>query len=514
VARARRGLKELAQFNRNQLNTTERVSAAMLEWHLRDEVEGEAFADFDFVFNQEHGLQVGLVEFLTQIHPIRNRRDIENYLARLTITGQRFDEGIVMARDAARRGFLMPRFITQSAIGQFDRLIAPEPAHNELVASLEERAAKLEGLTPHERAAYVARAQKIVNTKVLPAFKRARDLLRAQLPHTNDDAGIWRLPGGARAYAFAMRRYTTTDITPEEVHALGLKEVARIEAEMDALLRPLGYTNGSVQDRYAQLDASLQPPAEPDPRPALLKRYEDILRDAEQRAQNLFDLKPAAPIVVKREPAFSEQTASAHYASPAKDGSRPGVFWAVIPGPTYEMAEARTLAYHEGVPGHHFQIALQQELTSLPRFRRDLVFGFISAHGEGWALYAERLAAESGWYDDDPAGHLGQLSDELFRARRLVVDTGLHVKHWTKQQSIDYGMPESEVERYIVWPGQACSYKVGQLKIIALRAKAQQALGDKFSIKAFHNIVLRTGGVPLAVLEGVVEEDIDAAAAQ
>jgi uncharacterized protein (DUF885 family) len=165
----------------------------------------------------------------------------------------------------------------------------------------------------------------------------------------------------------------------------------------------------------------------------------------------------------------------------------------------------RTLVYHEGVPGHHFQIALQQEMEGLPRFRRDGVFGFISSHGEGWALYAEHLAAESGWYEGDPKGHLGQLNDELFRAKRLVVDTGLHAMHWTRQQAIDYGIWASEVERYVVWPGQACSYKIGMLKILELRAKAQHALGARFSLKEFHNVVLRAGNVPLPVLEQVID---------
>jgi uncharacterized protein (DUF885 family) len=243
----------------------------------------------------------------------------------------------------------------------------------------------------------------------------------------------------------------------------------------------------------------------------LLARYEEILRDAEKRAALMFDLRPVAPVVVKREPPFTEKTAAAHYTPPAKDGSRPGTFWAPLPGPKFEINEMRTLVYHEAVPGHHFQIALQYEMTNLPRFRRDGVFGFISAHGEGWALYAENLAAESGWYDGDPKGHLGHLNDELFRARRLVVDTGLHTMHWTRQQAIDYGIKASEVERYVVWPGQACSYKIGMLKILELRAKARAALGDKFSLKEFHNVVLRAGNVPLAVLEQVIDDYIAAA---
>jgi uncharacterized protein (DUF885 family) len=343
---------------------------------------------------------------------------------------------------------------------------------------------------------------------VIPALRRVQAMLKEQQPHATSDAGIWRLPHGDQAYAFFLRRMTTTDQTPAQVHEIGLKEVARITGEMDAILRQLGYTDGTLNERVDKLQAALQPPAAPDPRPGLIARNAEILRDAEKRAALIFDLRPAAPLIVKREPAFSEATAAAHYAHPANDGSLPGIFWAPVPGPTYDMLTMKTTAYHEGIPGHHFQIALQQEMKSLPRFRRDGVFGFVSAHGEGWALYAERLAVENGWYDGDPVGHLGQLSDELLRARRLVVDTGLHAKHWTRQQVIDYGLPVSETERYVVWPGQACSYKIGQLKILELRAKAQAALGAKFSIKEFHNVVLRTGNVPLAVLENVIDDYI------
>jgi uncharacterized protein (DUF885 family) len=253
-----------------------------------------------------------------------------------------------------------------------------------------------------------------------------------------------------------------------------------------------------------------QQPKEADPRPALLARFEAILRDAQERSKLVFDITPKAPVVVKREPPFTEQTAAAHYTGPAKDGSRPGIFWVPLPGPKFEMATMRTLVYHEGVPGHHFQIALQRETDSLPRYRRDGVFGGGSAFAEGWALYAEQLAAENNWYDGDIVGHLGQLNDELFRARRLVVDTGLHAMKWTRQQAIDYGIPPSEVERYVVWPGQACSYKIGQLKILELRAKAKAALGPRFEIKQFHNLVLQNGNVPLAVLAQEVDDWIAA----
>jgi uncharacterized protein (DUF885 family) len=508
VAVARKALAELAKFDRAKLDVQERTSAAVIEWSLKMEAGAEEFADYRFVFNQFGGLHVGLVRFLSQTHPIRNRRDIENYLVRLELVAGQMDEGVSQARDAAARGFLMPDFIIKSVLGQFERLLGDEPAKNVLVASLEQRAAKLADVSAEDRAKFVAAAQGAVTKSVIPAYQRAQAMLREQLPLAKSDAGLWRLPGGDKAYARALRRFTTTELTADEIHAIGLREVARVEKEMDALFRQLGYTEGDMQERYDKMNLDSQPPRSPDPRPALLEKYTAILRDAEKRAALVFDLRPKAPIEVRREPIFTEKTAAAHYTGPAKDGSRPGVFWAPLPGLVFNIPGMRTLVYHEGVPGHHFQIALQRETASLPPYRRDGIFTGGSAFSEGWALYAEQLAAENGWYDGDIPGRIGQLNAELFRAKRLVVDTGLHTQHWTRQQAIDYGISASEVERYVMNPGQACAYKIGQLKILELRAKAQKALGDKFSLKEFHNLVLRTGNVPLAVLERVEDDDV------
>ena len=505
IAKAKAALGELAKFDRAKLDAEQRISASIIEWSLKGTVDSEPFADFNFTFSQFGGLQVSLVNFLSQTHPVRNKRDIENYLARLDLVAAQMDEGIAQARDAATRGFLMPDFITKSALGQFERFLGDTPAKNVFVTSLEERAAKLQDVTAAERAAFVAAAEKITTEQIIPAFRRAQALLQEQLPRTTSDAGLWRLPGGDKAYANALRRFTTTDMTPDEIHALGLSEVARIEAQMDGLLKQLGYAEGSINARMEKLNLSLQPSPEPDPRAGLIKRYEDMLADALKRSEAVFDIRPKAPCVVKREPPFTEKTAAAHYTGPARDGSRPGVFWAPLPGPVFKIVNMRTLVYHEAIPGHHFQIALQRETNSLPRYRRDGIFGGGSAYAEGWALYAEQLATENNWYAGDPVGLLGQLEAELFRARRLVVDTGLHTKKWTRQQVIDYGITVSETERYVVFAGQACAYKVGQLKILALRAKARAALGDKFSIKEFHNVVLQSGNMPLAVLEQVVD---------
>jgi uncharacterized protein (DUF885 family) len=506
IAEAKSALAALHKFDAKKLQGQEKTSAAVVEWSLRMRTEGEPYQDFNFVFNQFRGLHVSLVNFLSQAHPIRNRQDIENYLARLQQAPAQIDNGIAQAREAAGRGFLMPRFITEASLGQFERFLADAPAKNVLVASLAERAANVKELDQTARDAYVARAEKIVADAVIPAFGRAQALLKEQLPRTTMDAGLWRLPGGDKAYAYELRRNTTTDYTPKQIHEIGLREVARIEGEMDGLLKKLGYADGSILERMKKLDLDTQPKGEGDARPALQARFDTILRDAEQRAKLLFDITPQAPVVVKREPPFTEKTAAAHYTSPSKDGTRPGIFWAPLPGPVFKITNMRTLVYHEGVPGHHFQIALQQETATLPRFRRDAVFAGGSAFSEGWALYAEQLAAENDWYGDDIQGRLGQLDAELFRAKRLVTDTGLHAMKWTRQQALDYGIPAAEVDRYVVMPGQACAYKLGMLKILELRARAQQALGPKFELKKFHNLVLQNGNVPLKVLEQVVDD--------
>ena len=505
LAQAKRGLAELARFDRAKLDFQQRISATIMQWQLEQTVAADQFQDQNYIFEQFGGAQVRIVNFLSQAHPIRNKRDIENYLVRLALVEGQMNENIAQARERATRGFTPPKFILKSTIEQFDRFLADAPAKNVLVASLNERAAALKDVAAEERAAFVARAEKTVADQIIPAFRRAQDLLKEELPAARDGAGLCWLPEGKAAYAAALQRFTTTTLTPDEVHALGLKEVARIEGVMDGLLKQLNYKEGSIKDRMAKLEADLQPPAEPDPRPALLKRYDEILADALKRSEAVFDVRPKAPCVVKREPPFTEKSAAAHYTGPSRDGTRPGIFWAPLPGP-YEMTGMRTLVYHEAIPGHHFQIALQRETASLPRYRRDGVFGGGSAYSEGWALYAEQLAAEFNWYGDDIVGRLGQLDDELFRARRLVVDTGIHAKGWTREQAIDYGIKASEIERYVVNAGQACAYKIGMLKILALRAKAKDALGDKFDIKQFHNTVLQNGNMPLAVLETVIDE--------
>jgi uncharacterized protein (DUF885 family) len=503
-ALARAGIAKLDKWMAGPLDEDQRISAATMRWSLAKTVEGEPFEDYNFVFSQFSGVQVGLVSFMTQTHPLRRAADVDSYLARLDQVSARIDEAIARGRSAAARSLIPPRFILERAQAQVETFLKPEAAQNVFVTSLDKRSAALQDLGPQARAEALAKATRIVEQKIIPAYGRVKAFMAEIYPRTGDVAGISRLPNGAAAYAHDLSNFTSTSLSAEQIHAIGLREVARIEGEMDQHLRQLGYTEGSVEERMQKLDATYQPKTEGDPRPELLARYASIVADAEARSSSLFKLKPRAPVEVRREPPLTEASASAHYTLPAPDGSRPGVFWVPMRGPKFDMIRMRSLSYHEAVPGHHFQLAIQQEQTGLPKYRANRIFGGGSAHGEGWGLYAERLAVEQGWYKDDVPGLLGALGSELFRARRLVVDTGIHAKGWTRQQAIDYGIGSQEVERYIAWPGQANAYMIGMLRILELREKARAALGDKFSLPAFHDVVLRTGSVPLDVLGDVV----------
>lgn len=505
-ALAKAGLAKVDLFLAGPLDATTRISAETMRWSLARTVTGERYNQYAFVFSQFSGPQISLVNFMADAHPMRNAADVASFLSRLDQIASRMDEATARARRAADKSLIPPRFILEKAQGQVDAFLAPAPGKNAFVMALTNRSAKIADLTPAARAEAIAAATRIVTEKIRPAFERTKAFMAEIHPRTTDEAGISRLPGGAAAYADALANFTGTSMTADQIHQIGLREVARIEAEMDKHLRTLGLVDGTINERVKQLDARHQLKGDADPRPELLKRYADMVRDAEKRSAKIFNVMPKAPVEVRREPPISEGSAAAHYSTPAPDGSRPGVFWVPMRGPEFDVIRMRSLSYHEAVPGHHFQLAIQQELTGLPKFRTQRLFGGGSSHSEGWALYAERLAVEQGWYEGDIPGLIGALGSELFRARRLVVDTGIHSKGWTRQQAIDYGIGAQEVERYVVWPGQATAYMTGMLRILELREKARQTLGAKFSLAGFHDVVLKTGSVPLDVLARVLDD--------
>ncbi len=501
---ARAGLARLAVFEAGPLSSNQRTEAATLRWSLERTLAGEPFEDLGFVFNQLGGPQVSLVTFMSEAHPMRTPDDVAAFMARLAQVDLRMDEAIARARTAAAKGYIPPRFILDRSRTQVQSFLKPPAEQNLFVLALTRRSEKIEGLPADTRQQQIAEATALVATRIRPAWQRVDAFLAEIEPRTTADAGLWRFPEGGAAYAAALALYTTTTLTADEIHAFGLRVVARIEGELDKVLQTLGRKDGTVLDRMTALNASLQPPAEPDPRPGLIAKHVEYVRDNTRRSQAFFNLLPKAPVEVRREPALTEKTAAAHYSTPAPDGSRPGVFWAPLPGPVFNIANMRSLAVHEAIPGHHYQLAIQQEQTQLPRWRQRRVFGGGSAHSEGWGLYSERLAIDNGWYDGDAVGLLGALDSQLFRARRLVVDTGLHAKKWTREQAIAYGIGAQEVERYVSNPGQACAYMIGMLRMLQLREEARKTMGAKFDVKAFHDVLLTTGSVPLDVLGDVM----------
>jgi uncharacterized protein (DUF885 family) len=510
---ARNGLGRLRKFDRAKLSDEQRVSADLMQWQLDTVVREEPFLDYRFPLDQFGGANVQLVESLTLRHPLATPKDAQHYVTRLGLVAQRMDEAVAEAQRLARRNMLPPRFIVQTTLTQMHAFSDVPAEQNPLVSAFAQKLTEIQAITPQQRNELQAQATRIVSTQVYPAWSRAIALLESLQPKTSGDAGLWRFKGGDAAYAYALGRFTTTDLTAEQIHQIGLQQVARIEAEMDSILKQLGRTEGPVRDRIRKLrdDLSYPDPASEASRAQIMRDIDGYLQDALRRSPTLFDLQPQTPVIAQPFPRFREASAAANYNRAPLDGSRAAIFQMPLRPQRMTKFGLRSLVYHETVPGHHFQIALEQENTALPRFRQARALGGISALSEGWALYAEQLVAENGWYDGDLEGRLGQLDAQLFRARRLVVDTGLHAKHWTRQQAIDYGLEASEVERYVVVPGQACSYMIGQLRILELRDRARAALGAKFSPQEFHNTVLKTGTVPLTLLAGEVDRYVNGA---
>ena len=504
---ARRGLSQLRSFDRSRMTDKQRVSADVMQWQLQIVADEEPYLDYTFPLEQFNGANFRIPLMLTVVHPLHSEQDARNYLAALGQASTRMGEATAEAQARAAKGILPPRFILQSTIKQMQQFIGVPATENPLVTSLDEKMASIETIPQATRQGMRAQAEKTVADEVYPAWRKAIALLESQMAKATDDAGVWRFKQGPQVYAYALRRYTTTNLTADQIHEIGLQQVNMIETQMDSLLRRLGRTGGSVKDRIAKLrlDLIYPDPTSDQSREQIMTDIQQILSDAQKRSESLFDIRPKSAVIAEPFPRFSEASQAADYIPPALDGSRPGTFQ--YPRRPDEMTKfgLRTLVYHETVPGHHFQVGLEVEDGALPGFRRVSALGIISAFAEGWGLYAERLAAESGWYGDDLEGLLGELDSQLFRARRLVVDTGIHAKHWTRQQAIDYGIQPSEVERYTVWPGQACSYMVGELKIVELRDRAKKELGGKFSFQEFHNTVLETGEVPLEILERQVD---------
>ncbi len=512
--KARQQLEMLRSWERGSLSPEQLFSADVLDWFLATRVEGEPFLLHDHPLNQLDGVQSALPDFMLNVHQVHDEGDARSWIARLLRFSPALDQVIAGVRERARLGVVPPRFVVEAVRREVAELVSPPPARNVLQVGFAERLDAVKELDPERRAALLAESERAIAEVVVPAYRRVTEVLEELAGVATEDAGVWRLPDGEAYYAWTLRQHTTTSLSADEIHRLGLAEVERIQSELGAILAAEGGT-GELGVDLARLDRDerfLYPDTD-EGRARILADYRAIIAETAPRLPALFGRRPRAPVEVEPVPPFREEGApGAYYWPPPFDGSKPGMFFVNLRTVSdVKRFAMRTLAYHEAIPGHHLQIALSFEMEGVPFFRRVIPF---TAFVEGWALYAERLAAEQGFHPT-PLDHAGQLQAELFRAARLVVDTGLHAKRWTREQAIEWmvrstGLPEgdvvAEVERYIVDPGQACAYKIGQLEILRLRDRARGALGPGFDLREFHDLVLGGGALPMVLLERVVEE--------
>ena len=512
---ARQNATIFRRYSRDDQRGQDQTSWLIADFQFKQQAEDEKWRWYGYPVNQLHGFQSQLPDFLINIHAVANESGARDYIARMKGFPRAFDQVLKGLKVREAKGVLPPKFAVEKTLIQIRDFIAPPAAQHPLAKALEGKLDALPAgkLSAQTRQALMAEAVSVIEREVYPSYRRLQTHLEALERQPLHNEGAWRLPDGDAYYQYLIEHYTTTRTSAAVLHQTGLSEVERIGREMDAILAQQavpGATRAARIQALVRRSDQLYPDTTKG-RETILQDYQAIIDEADAATQQVFDLRPKVGVKVRQVPAFSEKTApGGYYQFPSLDGDRPGIFYAnlyKIDGtPKFTM---RSLAYHEAIPGHHFQIALQMNMGDLPFFRRA---GGFTAYVEGWALYAERLAWEMG-LQKQPLDNLGRLQAEMFRAVRLVVDTGMHAKRWTREQAIDYmvqqtGMGENEVtveiERYLVNPGQALAYKVGMMKILELREYAKTRLGDRFNLKDFHNRVLTNGAVPLDILEVIV----------
>ena len=513
-------LEMLQKYNPTDLSGVQKVTRKIAIFDTENGIDRfENFRFHSYPFNQISGNHLGLVEFMTDTHPIRDYREATDYIKRVRLFDDSLNSDLVWLGEQKKLGIFAPQFVFDHVIKQLKELIAYTDEENPLMQIFIEKVNKLD-ISTQKKEDLFNELSAVIKSDVRPGYESILQYMETNYSNANKYHGVWSLPNGDAFYASRLRSYTTTDYTAEEIHQIGLSEVERIGNRMKEIFTMLGYeVNKPVGEMMNDLNENpdFLYADTPDRKEIVIADYNQMVKEAEEDVRPYFERFPVSPVEVRAVPEYSEKTAAGgYYQSPSLDGSRPGVFYAnlydIKQTPTFGM---RTLTFHEAVPGHHFQIALNQENDNLTLYRK---MGYrTSAFTEGWALYSEQLAVEVGMtknlYDE-----LGVLQSEMFRANRLVVDTGLHYKKWTREEAMEYmkkttGMSDTEVrveiERYIVWPAQATSYKMGMLKILELRQKAKDALGEKFDIRKFHTIVLDQGIVPLFILEDIIDEWIN-----
>ena len=520
--RTRRHLTELERdIDRGSLSPQGKLSYDIFATGAKRSIAGAEWRYHGYIFDQMNGLQSRIPAFLINTHRVETVADAEAYVSRLQGVAERVDQAIAMATESERRGILPPKFVFPYVVSDARNVITGAPfsgatqgaaGDSPLWADFKAKVGAVQ-TDDATRARLLTAGEGALQRSVLPAYQRIIAYAEGAERRAGTDDGVWRLPDGTRYYDHLLAGYTTTTMTADQIHAVGLAEVARIEGEMRAIMQQVGF-KGRLPEFFEAVrkDPRFYYPDTPEGKAAYLAEATRVIDDMRARLPQLFRTLPKASMIVKAVEPFRERSAGkAFYSSPSADGKRPGIYYANL----YRMAdmpkyELPALAYHEGIPGHHMQLAIAGELEELPRFRR---FGGFTAYSEGWGLYTERLPKELGLYAD-PYEDFGRLTMEMTRAVRLVVDTGLHAKRWTREQVIQYHLEKlpmtrdaatKATERYIVMPGQATAYTVGMLKIVELREKAKRALGPRFDIRDFHDVVLRSGALPLDLLEQQVD---------
>ncbi len=519
VKQTEKVIKTLYKYDDSRLSNIQKNTKKIAIFDYENQLkELKDFPYLDYPLNQIGGIHLNTIEFMNSVHPIRSESEAKAFIKRTDLIKEVYRGLLNQLEKQASNGVFPPEFVYVHVINQLDEFINISNIEHPLYKQFMLKVGELD--LNKDKVDYLEEEiSRSIDESVTPGFKLLRDFMASTQKNANKNHGIWSQPGGDEYYKLKIRTFTTTDYSPEKIHQMGLSEVKRISSRMREILTSLGYDeNKSVGELMNELneDPDFLYADTPDRKEIVLKDYTDMVNEAIRVMTDYFHTMPKSEVVVKAVPEYSEQNAAGgYYQSPALDGSRPGVFYAnlydIKQTPTYSM---RTLAYHEATPGHHHQIAHSLENEGLTLYRR---FGYYtSAFAEGWALYSEILALEAG-LAENPYDELGILQSELFRANRLVVDTGMHYKRWTREEAMDYmksvtGMSDTEVrveiERYIVWPGQALSYKVGMIKILELRERAMKELGDKFNIKDFHSAVLDHGNPPLFIVEEMVEKMI------
>jgi len=496
------------------------LSYKLFKQNTENSISDYKYRLYNYPVNQMFGAQSGKPAFLINMHRIDDVEDAKAYISRLNGFNKYFSQLINNLKARETIGILPPKFVYDKVVQDSENILVGQPFDNSIKEStlLKDFMKKMNKLDINEKAKSMLerQANEALLVSVKPAYEKLINFMKGQKRRANFDHGVWKFPDGETFFNNALKRTTTTDLTAEEIHKIGLDEVARIHGEMEAIKNQVQF-EGTLQNffQFMKTDKQFYYPADQKGKDAYLAKAVLLIDSMKTRLDEIFITKPKADIIVKAFEPFREKSAGkAFYNRPAADGSRPGIYYANLYDmesmPTYQM---EALAYHEGIPGHHMQLAIQQELEEVPMFRK---FGGYTAYTEGWGLYSEFIPKEMGFYAD-PYSDFGRLAMELWRACRLVVDTGIHSKKWTREEGIKYytdNTPNAEldvikmVERHIVMPSQATAYKIGMLKILELRKKAKDALGDKFDISDFHEVVISHGAIPLNILEDFIDDYI------